>query len=401
MMKTEQHTPGASAVLEEPFQARVQPWMMACFGAAIAADGAERNHRFLEESLELVQACGCTASEAHQLVEYVFGRPVGERAQEVGGVMVTLAALCLAQDLDMHAAGEVELARIWTKVEAIRAKQAAKPKHSPLPAAAHHVVADERQAFEKLAKQHDWDLAQAHSDGVTRWLSPMTRDLYLAFLEGRAALAAAPVQAQEPVALLTLGGIDGDEYGDNDLELVSSKAVEKLQAQLVRGQNPVVLELFAHSAPVQPVAVPQVEVLLAALNNIAEACNCCGDRSDLAVMAQEALDEYADAAPAAQGDSTQAEKDVLAERRRQIDVEGRTTESDDRHIDCQLARAAATYALCTEPGQLKLQGITVWPWGPHWWKFTDYRRNLVKSGALIVAEIERVDRAAIAAKAAS
>ncbi|MGK5048792.1 hypothetical protein ACQ4WP_23285 [Janthinobacterium sp. GB4P2] len=110
--------------------------MMACFGAEISADGAERNRRFLEESLELVQACGCTASEAHQLVDYVFGRPVGERVQEVGGVMVTLAALCLTQGLDMHAAGQTELARIWTKVEAIRAKQAAKPKHSPLPVAA-------------------------------------------------------------------------------------------------------------------------------------------------------------------------------------------------------------------------------------------------------------------------
>lgn len=47
--------------------------------------------------------------------------------------MVTLAALCLANALDMHDAAETELARIWTKVEAIRAKQAAKPKHSPLP----------------------------------------------------------------------------------------------------------------------------------------------------------------------------------------------------------------------------------------------------------------------------
>ena len=130
--------PGVTADAEpaESFQDRVQPWMMACFGAEIAADGAERNHRFLEESLELVQACGCTASEAHQLVDYVYGRPVGEREQEVGGVMVTLAALCLAQGLDMQAAGEMELARIWTKVVAIRAKQAAKPKHSPLPAAA-------------------------------------------------------------------------------------------------------------------------------------------------------------------------------------------------------------------------------------------------------------------------
>ncbi len=135
MINNEQRNPPARATSTDSFQGRVQPWMMACFGAEIAADGAERNHRFLEESLELVQASGCTASEAHQLVDYVFGRPVGERAQEVGGVMVTLAALCLAQGLDMHAAGETELARIWTKVEAIRAKQAAKPKHSPLPAA--------------------------------------------------------------------------------------------------------------------------------------------------------------------------------------------------------------------------------------------------------------------------
>jgi Lar family restriction alleviation protein len=115
------------------FQNRVQPWMAACFGAEISADAYERNHRFLEEAIELVQACGATASEAYQLVDYVYGRPVGEKVQEVGGVMVTLAALCLAQGLDMHAAGETELARIWTKVEAIRAKQAAKPKHSPLP----------------------------------------------------------------------------------------------------------------------------------------------------------------------------------------------------------------------------------------------------------------------------
>ena len=123
------------AKVHAQFQQRVQPWLLACFGAEIAADHVERNHRFLEEALELVQSCGCTASEAHQLVDYVFGRPVGEPAQEVGGVMVTLAALCLANDQDMHSAGETELARIWGKVEQIRAKQAAKPKHSPLPAA--------------------------------------------------------------------------------------------------------------------------------------------------------------------------------------------------------------------------------------------------------------------------
>jgi hypothetical protein len=128
-------TPSGDAEGRADFQQRVQPWMIACFGEMIAGDREERNHRFLEEALELVQACGCTASEAHQLVDYVYGRPIGEPSQEVGGVMVTLAALCLANGLDMHANAETELARIWTKVEAIRAKQAAKPKHSPLPEA--------------------------------------------------------------------------------------------------------------------------------------------------------------------------------------------------------------------------------------------------------------------------
>lgn len=116
------------------FQARVQPWMLACFGEAISSDKTERNQRFLEEALELVQACGCTQHEAHQLVDYVYARPIGEPHQEVGGVMVTLAALCLAHGLDMHADAETELERIWTKVEQIRAKQTTKPRHSPSPA---------------------------------------------------------------------------------------------------------------------------------------------------------------------------------------------------------------------------------------------------------------------------
>lgn len=116
-------------------QTRVQPWLMTCFGPEIAGDRTERNHRFLEEALELVQALGATAGEAHQLVEYVYGRAAGEPSQEVGGVMITLAALCLANDLDMHANAETELARINQPeiVERIREKQKRKPAMSPLP----------------------------------------------------------------------------------------------------------------------------------------------------------------------------------------------------------------------------------------------------------------------------
>jgi len=115
------------------YQDRVHKFMLRCFGESIAANQDERSHRFLEEALELVQACGCSYDEAHQLVDYVYGRPVGEKFQEVGGVMVTLAALCSAQSLDMGDAAEAELKRVWTKIEQIRAKQAAKPKIGPLP----------------------------------------------------------------------------------------------------------------------------------------------------------------------------------------------------------------------------------------------------------------------------
>lgn len=47
------------------FQQRVHPWMMACFGAEIAADTLERNHRFFEEATELVQACGICGAAPH------------------------------------------------------------------------------------------------------------------------------------------------------------------------------------------------------------------------------------------------------------------------------------------------------------------------------------------------
>jgi hypothetical protein len=115
------------------FQQNVWTWTQACFGETIARDTVERNHRFLEESLELVQANGCTKEEALMLVDYVFNRPVGEPSQEVGGVMVTLAALCNAAGLDINRASETELTRIWLKLDAIRLKQQDKPKNSPLP----------------------------------------------------------------------------------------------------------------------------------------------------------------------------------------------------------------------------------------------------------------------------
>ncbi len=84
-------------------------------------------------------------------------------------------------------------------------------------------------------------------------------------------------------------------------------------------------------------------------------------------------------------DQSVAARDVLAERCRQIEAEGWTQEDDDKQTDSEMAHAAACYAL---------NNASVWPYSISWWKPTDRRRNLVKAGALILAEIERLDRLA-------
>jgi NTP pyrophosphatase (non-canonical NTP hydrolase) len=167
-----------SSTMDESFQARVQPWMHECFGHEISMDAVERNHRFLEEALELVQACGATRREALQMVDYVFNRDVGERQQEVGGVMVTLAALCLAHKISMHQCGEVELKRIWGKALEIREKQANKPKASPLP----QFVPESQQSDDRQFMRDILDRLEfaANSSGIDslesliRWLPHMT-----------------------------------------------------------------------------------------------------------------------------------------------------------------------------------------------------------------------------------
>ena len=101
--------------------------------------------------------------------------------------------------------------------------------------------------------------------------------------------------------------------------------------------------------------------------------------------------------PRAEG-LTAAARDVLAERQRQITAEGWTLEHDDQHADGQMAAAAGYYALaCSWPHERDIgrgHVPTYWPWTPDWWKPKAPRSNLVRAGALILAEIERLDRAA-------
>lgn len=91
---------------------------------------------------------------------------------------------------------------------------------------------------------------------------------------------------------------------------------------------------------------------------------------------------------------TAAIRDVIAERYRQQSVEGWTPEHDDEHGRGEMAMAAVCYI--NETGTVNRNGGRPWgwPWDASWWKPNTRRRNLVKAGSLILAEIERIDRAA-------
>lgn len=103
---------------------------------------------------------------------------------------------------------------------------------------------------------------------------------------------------------------------------------------------------------------------------------------------------------------TGALSDIAAERQRQISFEGWSPTNDDTYGKGEMASAAAMYALPASYRQMSLLANHerheqllqyIWPWDFEWWKPTDRRRDLVKAGALIVAEIERLDRAAAGA----
>lgn len=95
---------------------------------------------------------------------------------------------------------------------------------------------------------------------------------------------------------------------------------------------------------------------------------------------------------------------IAEERERQISKEGWTPKHDDEHDSQQISYAAASYI---QAGQMRvvspeqsLRDVTeyiaqmYWPWGVEWLKVhPDPVRNLVKAGALIAAEIDRLNRA--------
>ncbi len=85
-----------------------------------------------------------------------------------------------------------------------------------------------------------------------------------------------------------------------------------------------------------------------------------------------------------------AVQSVIAERQRHQSVEGWTPEHDDQYSKSQLLWASSCYVLNAIHPFNRIPFD--WPWTPEWWKPTNPRRDMVKAGALILAEIERIDR---------
>lgn len=96
---------------------------------------------------------------------------------------------------------------------------------------------------------------------------------------------------------------------------------------------------------------------------------------------------------------------IAAERQRQVEVEGWTPEHDDEHDGYELAAAAGCYALTAAMpddmrDNMRTHGPAAppWPWARTWWKpgadnsEASRKRELVKAGALIVAELDRLQR---------
>lgn len=109
------------------FQRFVDAWMVKCFGTAVRDDREERNYRFIEEALELIQACGCPPDRVHLIVDHVYSRDVGGVEKEVGDVMISLAALCNNHRVQIDWAAIAAMDSCEKRTEIIREKRAGKP----------------------------------------------------------------------------------------------------------------------------------------------------------------------------------------------------------------------------------------------------------------------------------
>lgn len=90
---------------------------------------------------------------------------------------------------------------------------------------------------------------------------------------------------------------------------------------------------------------------------------------------------------------TQGASLIMQERIRQIADEGFALEHDDQHMEGELVQAAVRYAAGHQLNvDLESVAMASWPWDESSYKPSTPIRDLIKAGALIAAEVDRLIR---------
>lgn len=142
-------------------------------------------------------------------------------------------------------------------------------------------------------------------------------------------------------------------------------------------------------------------------------------KADAAAEARKATEAMIDTLLKETVDRNKILHEIAVERERQVKGEGYSPERDDKYVYGDLAKAGATFAFVATHRYrneiVDLQKVpfdscvwkcgfgefvrNLWPWNQHNLKFKSPKEDLIKAAALIVAEIERLERSELAKKA--
>ncbi|MDJ1429162.1 hypothetical protein [Pseudomonas aeruginosa] len=241
---------------------------------------------------------------------------------------------------------------------------------------------------EKREMEHKRDAIIAMRDAAlaeVERIKAISDNYYVLCVERQQQLDTALARVAELTATRNRYGVDAHYFNKNlqrilrDFESFTPDELARSLIILAKVADEKVVAQAQHSVPEGWKPVP-IEPLLNMMSDKDHDTRITAERQLLSILA------------AAPGNSVpQAWLDVQAERRRQITAEGWTPEHDDLYCAAELPRAAAAYIL----NGANDEAPAIWPFSAKWWKPRDARANYVRAAALILAEIERLDRAGI------
>lgn len=318
-------------------------------------DVAERLARFMEEANETCQAFGMSREDAHHLVDYTYGRPAGDPSKEIGAAMLTLTSLCVVAGYDLAGCAEADLEKLQRPetIARIRAKRSTRHGRGALP------------GFDPSPPGKEGGPAGAKP---SKYINRANLKAYALISEEDGVVSFKP-EGGKTIAYLGRAEFDRRfrPYAALDVTISAETAIAIRDALIANNASEAYHQLYQAVDPAfsrfEPWATS--EATIAALQ-------------------------------AAIVPRPMAAHDVLAERERQQLIEGWSATHDDQHENRSLLKAAISYAMSAAAAfySPNVAAPMWWPWELSWWKPKDRRRDLVRAAALIIAEIERLDRVA-------